>query len=93
MWPTILIILAGVGLIGSIGLLSEGNWGSGITGLLIWGAVLPASVYWHRSKRDEITYLIILTSASGESQASASPHEDWINKVLTALNNAIIARG
>ena len=88
----IAIVVSGTTVLGSIGALLEGDLGVAVWGLLP-GPLLAVSIGWYRSNEDEITYSIVLTTASGESQVLASQDWDWIDQVNTALNDAIIARG
>lgn len=49
------------------------------------------AVVWFRSIKPE--YIVVLNSASGESQALSSQDVKYINDVINALNEAIIHRG
>lgn len=52
---------------------------------------LAAGIIWWISKKPE--YIVLLSSASGETQALNSKDKAFIDKVVKALNEAIIARG
>lgn len=39
------------------------------------------------------TYSVILNTSSGENQALSSDDEEYINSVISSLNNAIVSRG
>ena len=58
-----------------------------VFGLIIAGA--GAFFLWKR-KPD---YTVMLQTASGESKALASQDGPWINGIVSALNEAIVARG
>lgn len=60
---------------------------AGVIGLL----VLAAGMAWWLLQKP--TYYVVLHSASGESRALKSKNGEWIARVVTALNDAIVARG
>ena len=49
------------------------------------------AVIWYRSIKS--VHIVLLNSASGETQALSSTDNIYINEVITALNQAIIYRG
>ena len=60
---------------------------TGIIGFFI----LVAGIVWFLLLKP--TYYVTLHSASGESRALESKDGEWIEEVITALNDAIVARG
>jgi hypothetical protein len=57
-----------------------------------WAAILAivgALLMW----KSKATYHIILTTASGEASALKTHQKEYLQKVVEALNQAIIARG
>lgn len=64
---------------------------TGIVALLIAGAILGAGILWFKSLKP--THLVIFASASGESKALNSKDEALIDRVVSAVNDAIVARG
>ena len=75
-------IMGGVGVLllfgGEIGVMAFGA-------LLIVGAVL-----WYLKGAE---YIVVLSSASGEAEALSSKNADWIDRIINALNDAIVDRG
>jgi hypothetical protein len=53
--------------------------------------ILPICILMYFLAKD--TYLVALHSASGESRSLVSQDEAWVDRVMTALNEAIVARG
>lgn len=78
--PGILIIIGVVALIGGI---QSGNFLFGLIMLLIGG-------FWFAYLKP--TYFVVLSTASGETQALKDSSQDWILKVVEALNACIIYR-
>ena len=77
---TVLLILAGIGI-----MFFGGQW-------ILWGLVLigiGAFIAW--IKKPE--YGLVLSTASGESQAVTSDDENYIDKIVSSLNDAIVQRG
>jgi ABC-type Fe3+ transport system permease subunit len=72
--------------------------GCGIVGLLFLGGapivgivlIVLAVVWWIGQKS---TYHVVLTTAGGEVKALSNQSEEFISKVIHALNEAIVARG
>lgn len=78
-WPVIFLIL-GV-------LLMFGGGGAMICGIIL----ASLSVAWLASQK--AIFHILLATASGEAKALSSPDRQWIDKVVTALNDSIVHRG
>jgi hypothetical protein len=74
----------------SFGVISD-SLGGGFMTLLIGVGILAAGILWLRSLKD--TFIVMLTSASGETRALSSPDEQFVSQIVAALNNALIARG
>jgi hypothetical protein len=77
LWPV------AFGIVGSI-LLFNQAWGFG---LFLIGI---AALWWFLQKG---SYHVLLTTAGGETTALTSEQHDYIQKVVKALNEAIVARG
>lgn len=82
-WP---MIVMGFGVVGLFSAVDEGI-GAGLFGL----AIIAIGVAWWRSKKT--IYTVVLSSASGESDAFSSADEEFIDGVVSALNDAIVSRG
>ncbi len=80
------IIVVIIGLFATFGGFSA-SAAAGVIGLL----VLAAGIAWLLLQKP--TYYVVLHSASGESRALKSNNGEWIARVVTALNDAIVARG
>lgn len=66
--------------------------GQGESTSLMWGAGLClVGVLLYRSAKP--TYSVVLNTAAGENQALISEDRNYIDEVVSALNNAIISRG
>lgn len=89
--PGILIlvgILMAVG--GGVGI-SEKAWGSGLVWLAL--GVLAIVGGYLTSKRAKPTYTVKVGSASGESNILGSADMDRIQRIVSAINEAIVKRG
>ena len=53
--------------------------------------VTAAAAYWLYKQRT--TYHVVLRTAAGEASALKTIRREYLNKVVTALNNAIVHRG
>lgn len=58
---------------------------------IIGAALIVLGIWWFRKIKP--IFIVYLNSASGESQALSSKDLIYINKVINALNDAIIHRG
>jgi len=66
--------------------------GLGESGLMVAGVIIAAlGVVWYRSLKTK--FVIVLRTPGGEVKALESRNERWVENVLKALNDAIIARG
>ena len=78
-WP---IIITGLGV-----LLVLGGKDTIIAALIL----IAIGVVWWRSQKT--TYRIVLSSASGETDAFTSADEKYVDNLVNALNDAIVSRG
>ena len=78
-WPS---IITGIGV-----LLVLGGKDTIIVALIL----IAIGVMWWRSQKT--TYNIVLSSASGETDAFTSTDEKYVDNLVSALNDAIISRG
>ena len=78
-WPS---IITGLGL-----LLVLGGKDTIIAALIL----IAIGVVWWRSQKT--TYRIVLSSASGETDAFTSTDEKYVDNLVNALNDAIVSRG
>jgi hypothetical protein len=53
--------------------------------------LLAGGIAWFMKQKS--TYHVLLSSASGEVKALSHPDGNWIGRVVSALNQAIVARG
>lgn len=92
LFPALIGILGGVLVLIAIpSLLNNRTWDNNYTALVI-GLVL--AIYSFLTVRAAKTqYIISFTSSSGEVKAFASPNEEQINRIVQALNDAIIQKG
>ena len=78
-WPIIFLILGALFLFG----------GGGAT---VFGGILAVvSIAWLVSQKAK--FHVLLSTASGEAKALSSQNREWINRVVTALNDSIVHRG
>jgi len=83
-WPG-LVILLGVGFI-------LGGFGSGSSPAWVFGIVLlGVGIYWAYSLKAD--YHLRIASTSGESTALVSKDRAYVEKLVTAIHEAIIHRG
>jgi len=52
---------------------------------------LAAGIAWW--VLEKATYHVLLSSASGEAKALSGKNREWVGRVVTALNDAIVHRG
>ena len=62
-----------------------------VGGLLVGAILIP--VGWLGIKRGKSTYIVTLATSAGEVQALSSFDPSYIERVVKALNQAIVARG
>jgi Family of unknown function (DUF6232) len=85
-----LVVLGALFMLGGLAGFSE-DFATGMAGVVFASLILGPGILWLRSLRP--TYLVIFASASGEHEALGSPDEALIDRVVAAVNQAIIARG
>ncbi len=64
---------------------------AGDAGIILGLLALAGGIAWLVLNKPE--YIVLLNSASGETRALHSKDEDFISRVIVALNESIIARG
>lgn len=87
----LLIALGCLTLLGALATTRENSAGEVTIILLFGGGLLAAGIFWYRSLRPK--YVVVLVSASGEKEALTSEDELLTNRVIDAINEAIVARG
>ncbi len=80
--PAILGIFGAV----CVGAIKDGEYGAAFVGLI---CVAIAVVWFIKRKR----YTVVLSSASGETEALTSKDSSLVSRIVAALNDAIISRG
>ena len=65
--------------------------GFGDSGIAIGILLIIAGIAWFILNKP--TFVVVLSSASGEQEALSSKDEEFISRVVNALNEAIVARG
>jgi len=80
-WPLIVMVLGVAVLFGGVD----------TDAILACLVLLAIGAVWWRSKKT--TYTVVLSSASGESDAFSSTDEGFIDSIVSALNDAIVSRG
>jgi len=82
------MIIGGIIILGGLDTLSR----SGNPLTLLFGAALFALGLWLFKRRVPV-YGVVLHSASGEQKPEPSTDREFIERIVVALNQAIIARG
>lgn len=59
---------------------------------LVWGLTITAVAAYYLYQQKTIFQIILATSA-GETKALTTYQRDYLNQIIRALNNAIVARG
>ena len=77
-------------LFGLFGIAAYGFMGSAF-GVIEMGVVAALGILWFRSKKP--SYIVRLTSASGETEAYVSKNGEFVSRVVGAINDAIVHRG
>ena len=65
--------------------------GFGDSGIAIGILLIIGAIAWFILNKP--TFVVVLSSASGEQKALSSKDEEFISRVVNALNEAIVARG
>jgi hypothetical protein len=86
-----LIAFGALALLGALGSFKSSNAGGSVMAILITAAILAAGVLWLQSLKP--TFHVILASAAAERQGLTSKDESLVDRVTTAINNAITHRG
>jgi len=85
-WPTVIVVVAGVCVL-LFGIALD----SILVGLVVGGAIIALGVWLFTLAKPR--YTVRLGSASGETDALSAKNEEWIRKIVNAVNEAIIRRG
>lgn len=83
-WPIIMVLFGGLALLGSFG-----SSDSSVSGISFF--VLLVGVLWLVLVKTD--YILMLLSSSGEHQALVSKDSGTIERIVQAINEAIVARG
>jgi hypothetical protein len=86
----LLVAIGGLCCLAALGTMGD-NAGAGFLTLLIGAGILAGAIFWFKSLKP--TYYLRLSSASGEQRALNTKDLDLINRVVSAVNNAIVSRG
>lgn len=87
----VLLVVAGViAVLGSFGAFNS-SFGDGVVAFLVAAGILAAGVAWFRALKP--TFHVILASAAAERQGLSSKDEVLVDRVTTAINDAITHRG
>lgn len=90
------LILMGIGILLALGGLSSigGNFVGGALWTLVGAALAYGGFLWFKSiKKPKPDYILLIGSASGESEGMEAKDEELIGRVADAINKAIVARG
>ena len=85
-WPGVIVAIAGVCVL-LFGIALDFI----LVGLVVGGAIIALGVWLFTYSKP--LYTVRLGSASGEADALSSKNEEWIRKIVSAVNEAIIRRG
>ena len=88
---TLFVVGAALMIFASLGVVFSKEAGAGIMMLLICGGAFAAGIYWLQSLRP--TYHVMLASASGERQGLSSQDNSLVDRVISAITDAITHRG
>jgi predicted ABC-type sugar transport system permease subunit len=86
-----LIVIGGLMTLGSLGTVFSKDFGSGLVMFVICAGIAAAGVAWFRSLKP--THHVILASASGEQEGMSSKDHELVDRVVSAITNAITSRG
>ena len=89
--PITILLLGGFSILASFSAFADEGFGVGISTLFIAFLILTAGLFWYRSRKD--SYRVIFATAAGETEALRSINEETIDKIISAVNEAIVARG
>lgn len=88
---TMLLIVGALALLGTLLSFKSSRFSESVTSVVIAAAVLAAGIAWLRSLKP--TYHVFLASASAERQGLSSQDEALVNRVTSAITDAITHRG
>jgi hypothetical protein len=86
--PVILIVIAILAILGAIG---SGGASKDVGTVIFMVLLLIGGIAWFLALKP--TFYVVLSSASGEQKAHYCKDVGAIEKIVEAINNAIIARG
>lgn len=87
----ILVVLGVFGALGAVASMFTKDVGSGIVLLAFSAGLVALGVFWYRSLRPD--YHVMLASASGERRGLTSKDQAAIDRVISAVTDAITHRG
>ena len=87
----LLTVLGALLTLGSLGPLFSKDFGAGLVMLLVCGGITAIGYFWLQSLKP--TYHVVLASASGEREGMTSKDHDLVNRVISAITDAITHRG
>jgi len=87
----LLIALGALMTLGSLGPLFSKEFGTGLVMFVVCAGIFAAGVAWLRSLKP--TYHVVLASASGEREGMSSKDHQLVERVISAITNAITHRG
>lgn len=87
----VLIVIGALMGLGALGTFSSTDPGDSVGVLLFAGVIVAAGVLWYRSLKP--TFHVVLASAAAERHGFSSKDEALVNRITTAISDAIIHRG
>ena len=88
LWPLFFLAIGILGTITGIVLTINGEPATCLAGGIILLIIGAAILFLNKTK-----YYVVIGSASGETQALQATDQEYVKKVISALNEAIIKRG
>jgi hypothetical protein len=85
-----LVVLGATGVLAGLLLMTD-NFSNGIAPLLISLVIAGLGVLWNRSLKAD--YHVVLRSASGETRGLTSKDQARVDRVVSAIGDAITSRG
>ena len=84
----LLLIFGALTLLIGLGKGSSDGVGAVLGGLVVGGIIGGLGYLWMRSSKDD--YHVLIASSSGEAKALTSKDKAYIEKIVTAINDAIV---
>lgn len=85
----ILMIIAAFGVLSALSAMGD-SVGGGLVMLLIFGGIGFAAFMWYQSMQDKHTYSVHIVTSGGETDAMPSSDQAYIQKIVAAINEAIV---